>query len=178
MGMLSILIIEEFEQYFNKMIFITEYISKEYYLLEEKTGEYINGLVHLSEKYHLPFASDIAIINAQIYTYSPEKQNNSKYERKLKKQYLLNCLSTAKSYVDNYFSKTQQLLEESSILLRKMAAVAVSKNLLQQQYDIDTIIYNMNKDTELMPALTNAIGTVGYLNMKILLERAITEVFI
>ncbi len=59
-----------------------------------------------------------------------------------------------------------------------MAAVAVSKNLLQQQYDIDTIIYNMNKDTELMPALTNAIGTVGYLNMKILLERAITEVFI
>ncbi len=82
--MLSILIIEEFEQYLNKMIPITESIATEYYMLEEKTAEYINGLVCLSQKYNMPFASDIALIKAQIYTYIPEKQNSSKYERKQK----------------------------------------------------------------------------------------------
>lgn len=174
--MLSILIIEEFEQYLNKMIPITESIATEYYMLEEKTAEYINGLVCLSQKYNMPFASDIALIKAQIYTYIPEKQNSSKYERKQKKQHFLNCLTTAKSYVDNYFSKTRQLLEESSILLRKVAAVAVSKNLLEQQNDIENVVLKMKQDTELMPALTSAIGIVGYWNMKILLERAITEV--
>lgn len=172
--MLSILIIEEFEQYFNKMIPITESIATEYYLLEEKTAEYIGGLVQLSEKYNLPFAPDIAVTKAQIYTY--EKQASSKYERKLKKQYFLNCLTTAKSYVDNYFAQTRQLLEESRILLRKVAAVAVSKNLFDKQIEIDNLIAMIKQDAELMPALTSAIGTVGYLNMKILLERAITEV--
>ncbi len=78
--------------------------------------------------------------------------------------------------MDNYFSKTRQLLEESSILLRKVAAVAVSKNLLEQQNDIENVVLKMKQDTELMPALTSAIGIVGYWNMKILLERAITEV--
>lgn len=174
--MLSIFIVEEFEQYFNKMIPLTEWLAKEYYMLEEKTGEYLAGLVQLSESYHMPFASDIALLKAQLYTYTPDFSIDKKYDRKLKKQYFLDCLTKAKSYVDAHFAKTRQLLEESSTLLRNVAAVAISKGLLKQQNNIDTIIIEIKQDVELMPALTSAIGAVGYFNMKCLLERAITEV--
>ena len=46
--MLSILVIEEFENYFAGMIPVAEYIAKEHYMLEEKAGEYMAGLVGLS----------------------------------------------------------------------------------------------------------------------------------
>ncbi len=186
--MLSIFIIEEFESYFAGMIPVAEYITKEHYLLEEKAGEYMAGLVGLSEKYHMPFAPDMAVIKGKIQTYVPdlhEKEKNGRYERKMKKQYILDCLSETKACADAYFAKTRQLLEESSILLRKVAAVAAAKGLLEKQkaarsagqlIDIDDIIFRMKQDAELMPALTSAIGTAGYLNMKCLLERAVSEV--
>ncbi|GFI69005.1 hypothetical protein IMSAG249_00826 [Lachnospiraceae bacterium] len=179
--MLSILVIEEFENYFAGMIPVAEYIAKEHYMLEEKAGEYMAGLVGLSEKFHMPFAPDIAVIKGKIQNYVPdlhEEVRNGRYEKKIKRQYLLDCLSEAKACTDDYFAKTRQLLDESSILLRKIAAVAAAKGLLEKQQtaDIDDIILHMKQDAELMPALTSAIGTAGYLNMKCLLERAVSEV--
>lgn len=177
--MLYILTIEEFEQYFEKMIPVTESIEKELYLPEEKACGYLAGLVALSEKYRLPFAADIAILKAQISNYTPDLQekerSNGKYDRKRKKQYILGCLAEAKAYADTYFSKTRQLLEESSILLRKVAAVADAKGVLDGA-PVDQVVRKMKQDAELMPALTSAAGTVGYQNMICLLERAIADV--
>lgn len=177
--MLSILMIEEFEAYFEKMIPVAEYIENALYLLEEKAGGYLEGLVRLSESYHLPFASDIAVLKAQVYNYTPDltekEKTNGKYDRKRKKQYILRCLAEAKAYADGYFAKTRQLLEESSILLRKVAAVADSKGLLEEM-PVGQAVQKMKQDEELMPALTSAVGTVGYQNMICLLERVIADV--
>lgn len=177
--MLSVEIIEEFEQYFAKMVPVTEAIGRECYLPEEKAGEYLAGLVSLSERYHLPFAPDLAILKAQMYQYTPDlgekERTGGKYDRKKKKQYLLNILQQAKVYADDYFAGTRRLLEESSILLRKVAAVASAKGLAPGA-GIEQLIEKMKQDEELLPALTSAIGTVGYSNMKCLLLRAVAEV--
>lgn len=177
--MLFILTIEEFEQYFNRMVPVTESIEKDLYPPEEKVCVYLAGLVALSEHYHLPFASDIAILKGRVSNYTPDFQEkertNGKYTRKKKRQYLLSCLAEAKAYADAYFAKTRQLLEESSSLLRKLAAVADAKGLLDGA-PVEQIILRMKQDSELMPALTGAVGAVGYQNMVCLLERAIADV--
>lgn len=177
--MLSIEVIEEFEEYFEKMVPVIEAINKDYYLPEEKAGEYLAGLVTMSENYHLPFASDLAVLKAQMYQYVPEidgrDRSGGKYERKRKKQYLLNGLQQGKAYADDYFAGTRQLLQESSILLRKVAAVASAKGLSLEGCT-EQLIEHMKQDEELFAALTNAIGTVGYSNMKCLLQRAVADV--
>lgn len=176
--MVSIELMEEFEQYFAQMVPLAEAIGRECYLPEEKAGAYLAGLVSLSEGHRLPFAADLALLRAQIYQYTPEpgeKESGSRYERKRKKQYLLNSLKEAKAYADDYFAGTRQLLKESSVLLRKVAAVACAKGLMDGG-GIEQLIERMKQDPELLPVLTSAVGTVGYANMRRLLQRAIAEV--
>jgi hypothetical protein len=177
--MILAIVIKEFENYFEKMVPLTDLIVAESYLAEEKTGNYILDLVKLSEKYNMPFASDIAIIRAKVHTYTPEEGERpaTRNGRRKKNKFLIDCLTEAKCCVDNYFANSRKLLEESSVLLRKLAAVALSKGIfLNDNIDIDDIMDKIRHDAELMPALTSAIGTVGALNTKYLLENAVEEV--
>lgn len=161
------------------MVPVIEAINRDYYLPEEKAGEYLAVLVSMSEDCHLPFASDLAVLKAQMYQYVPEMdgrdRSGGKYERKRKKQYLLNGLKQAKAYADDYFAGTRRLLQECSILLRKVAAVASAKGLALEN-GAEQLIEDIKQDEELSAALTSAIGSVGYSNMKCLLQRAIADV--
>lgn len=177
--MLSIELMEEFEQYFAKMVPLAEAIGQACYLPEEKAGTYLAGLVSLSEKHRLPFAADLALLKAQLYQYTPElgdKENGgSQYERKRKKQFLLHSLKEAKAYADDYFAETRRLIAESCVLLRKVATVACAKGF-EAEGDMEYLIAQIKQDPELLPALTSAVGTIGFSNMRRLLQRAIVEV--
>ncbi len=177
--MVPAVVIKEFENYFAQMIPLIDLIAAESYIAEEKTGTYILTLVKLSEKYNMPFASDIALIRGRVNTYTPEdgERVTTRTGRRKKNRFFIECLTEAKVYADNYFAKSRQLLDESSVLLRKLASVALSKGIVRNDNtDIDYIMDKIRHDAELMPALTSAIGTVGFLNTRYLLENAINEV--
>lgn len=209
--MLSIKVIEEFHSLLLKLPRVADSVSAGSYSAMAAAEEWLSEAEKLSERHRLPICADFALIRGRIRNYLPA-QNGSGCEsgrtaRLMKRQNGIECLKQAKECIEQYFSKIENLIFESSVLCRKLAAVAVSKGYVKERaqsggaaefteaqadgiaesveaqsgqrqgpdelqgYDIAGLIEAVQKDAELMPALTNVIGTVGYENACILLKK-------
>lgn len=170
--------IQEFERYFDRMAEMTKAMASESYLAEEKTADFLAGLVVLSQKHQMSVAADLALVQAKAQTYTPEEGDrpNTRNGRRKKNRFLLDCLTEAKERTDQYFAVSRQLLEESGQLARKLAAVAAAKGMLTEGIPAEELAERMRQDGEMMPALTSVIGTAGYENTIYLLGQAAREV--
>lgn len=181
--MLSIKVIEEFHSLLLELPPVAESVSAGSYSAMAAAAEWLTEAEKLAEEYQLPICADFALIKGEMQNYLPAKRESG-YEtgrtaRLMKQKNGIECLRRAKECMEQYFNGTESLISESSILCRKMAAVAVSKGYVEdaaQAEDIAGLMEKFQKDAELMPALTNVIGTVGYENARCLLQEELQAV--
>lgn len=181
--MLSIKVIEEFHSLLIKLPKAAELVSVGSYSAMGAAAEWLSEAERLAEEHQLPICADFALIRGEMQNYLPARRESG-YEsgrtaRLMKQKNGIECLRRAKECIEQYFSGTETLISESSVLCRKLAAVAVSKGYVKgtaQAEDMGALMEMLQRDTELMPALTNVIGTVGYGNARCLLQKELRAV--
>lgn len=179
--MQKIQVIEQFDTHLSRLGEIADSFSGNAFYSPGPFINWLDSCIQLAQAHQIAFHTELSLLKADVLTYIPAngkiEPDTSRLAKKLKRRHVMECMEQALTCVKQYFQPTRSLLEESGALCRKLLAVCVPKGYITDpNMEISGLIKLIQTDAELMPALTNVIGTVGYDNTVILLARILDEV--
>lgn len=139
---------------------------------------WLGEVTALAEQYHLYPAADLALLRSRLALFEPEPGCRDRAARRnAAAQCALDCLTQARACLEAYFSPFRASTARCEALCTEAVAVVQANGLFPAAPTVDELWQALHTDAQLLEALTRLVGAVGAPNARVLLDRAIPQVY-
>lgn len=170
--MVLILVMEEFDRRLAEISEIIKSMETNTHNLEKSAAEIVLSLEEMAEKYSLPFQANLALIRGRLLCGYPEEKSGSlsrKERSKQKQRYIVAQLSDAVAIIEQHFKSAREQFEECERICGQIIVNCYYKGLYHQKGELYDLV---NTDKELAVHLAGVQGLVGFVNARIIFEKA------